>query len=105
MRISPSCQLANILTALLQVTLAIGGWNEGSEKYSKMAANPRSRRTFAESALRFIQRHNFDGLGTTSVILTLMNLILLTQILIGSTLAKEVEALRTRKTSSCSSKI
>jgi len=46
----------------LKVTLAIGGWNEGSEKYSKMAANPGFRRTFAESALRFIKRHNFDGL-------------------------------------------
>ena len=60
-----------VLTMLLpQVTLAIGGWNEGSEKYSKMAANPRSRRTFAESALRFIQYHNFDGLGKFCVVIT-----------------------------------
>ena len=62
----------------VQVTLAIGGWNEGSEKYSLMAASPqhrystvqystaqyspRHRRTFARSALGFIRRHNFDGL-------------------------------------------
>ena len=72
----------------VQVTLAIGGWNEGSEKYSLMAASPQHRystvqystvqystvqhstaqyspqhrRTFARSALGFIRRHNFDGL-------------------------------------------
>ena len=44
------------------MTLAIGGWNEGSEKYSEMAADPVSRRTFARSALSFIRRHKFDGL-------------------------------------------
>ena len=44
------------------MTLAIGGWNEGSEKYSEMAADPVSRQTFARSALSFIRRHKFDGL-------------------------------------------
>ena len=44
------------------MTLAIGGWNEGSEKYSKMASNPQARKQFASSALSFIRRHNFDGL-------------------------------------------
>ena len=44
------------------MTLAIGGWNEGSEKYSKMASNPTARKQFASSALSFIRRHNFDGL-------------------------------------------
>ena len=47
---------------LCQVTLAIGGWNEGSEKYSQMAADPASRQAFARSALAFIRRHKFDGL-------------------------------------------
>ena len=51
-----------ITTPCSQVTLAIGGWNEGSEKYSEMAATPGSRRAFARSALGFIRRHNFDGL-------------------------------------------
>ena len=66
------------MTRRVQVTLAIGGWNEGSEKYSVMAASPQHRystvqystaqyspqhrRTFARSALGFIRRHNFDGL-------------------------------------------
>ena len=30
----------------LKVSLAIGGWNEGSEKYSKMAADPAKRAIF-----------------------------------------------------------
>ena len=51
-----------ITTQCSQVTLAIGGWNEGSEAYSEMAATPGSRRAFARSALAFIQRHDFDGL-------------------------------------------
>jgi len=46
----------------LKVTLAIGGWNEGSEKYSKMAADPAARKYFASSALNFIKKHKFDGL-------------------------------------------
>ena len=44
------------------MTLAIGGWNEGSEKYSQMAADPASRQAFARSAIAFIRRHKFDGL-------------------------------------------
>jgi len=46
----------------LKVTLAIGGWNEGSEKYSQMAREPGRRKSFARSAFQFIQQHNFDGL-------------------------------------------
>ena len=37
----------------LKVTVAIGGWNEGSEKYSAMAMTPQSRRKFIDSALNF----------------------------------------------------
>jgi len=46
----------------LKVTLAIGGWNEGSQNYSIMARDPNKRKVFAASALSFIRRHNFDGL-------------------------------------------
>lgn len=46
----------------LKVTLAIGGWNEGSLKYSKLAADPERRKQFVKNALEFIQRYNFDGL-------------------------------------------
>ncbi|KOB72725.1 Chitinase, partial [Operophtera brumata] len=35
----------------LKVTIAIGGWNEGSPKYSKMASEPESREAFVKSVL------------------------------------------------------
>lgn len=46
----------------LKVTLAIGGWNEGSKNYSIMAADPLRRQTFVQQATNFIRKHNFDGL-------------------------------------------
>jgi len=46
----------------LKVTLAIGGWNEGSEKYSELAKDPERRRSFVNSAVTFLQKYNFDGL-------------------------------------------
>lgn len=46
----------------LKVSLAIGGWNEGSLKYSKMAADADRRKRFVQNALSFIQRFGFDGL-------------------------------------------
>lgn len=46
----------------LKVTIAIGGWNEGSKKYSAMARDPEKRKLFAQSVVSFLQEHNFDGL-------------------------------------------
>jgi len=46
----------------LKVTVAVGGWNEGSEKYSQLARDPTKRRKFAESVVQFLQKYNFDGL-------------------------------------------
>lgn len=46
----------------LTLLLAIGGWNEGSEKYSKMAANAGSRKTFIDSCVDLLLKHDFDGL-------------------------------------------
>lgn len=39
----------------LKITLAIGGWNEGSANYSKMAADPARRSRFVANALEFIK--------------------------------------------------
>lgn len=46
----------------LKVMISMGGWNEGSMKYSKLAASQQRRQVFAENALNFIRRYGFDGL-------------------------------------------
>ncbi|KAJ8981334.1 hypothetical protein NQ317_015975 [Molorchus minor] len=46
----------------LKIVLAIGGWNEGSIKYSVMAATAESRKKFAEGVLRYLVYYGFDGL-------------------------------------------
>lgn len=39
----------------LKISLAIGGWNEGSQNYSLMAGNPSRRSRFVANALAFIR--------------------------------------------------
>ncbi|XP_053674360.1 probable chitinase 2 [Anopheles nili] len=46
----------------LKVMLAIGGWNEGSEKYSLMAERESTREAFADQTLRYLVHYGFDGL-------------------------------------------
>ncbi|XP_012274435.1 probable chitinase 2 [Orussus abietinus] len=46
----------------LKVTLAIGGWNEGSANYSALAASPERRNTFVNSVVEFLKMYDFDGL-------------------------------------------
>jgi len=46
----------------LKVTIAIGGWNEGSEKYSEMAKDKKKRKAFVTGAVQFLIKHKFDGL-------------------------------------------
>ncbi|GJQ78433.1 hypothetical protein Trydic_g11554 [Trypoxylus dichotomus] len=46
----------------LKVLVSIGGWQDGSIKYSKMAANPHMRNNFINNTIDFIREHNFDGL-------------------------------------------
>ncbi|XP_046399185.1 chitinase-3-like protein 1 [Ischnura elegans] len=46
----------------LKTLLAIGGWNEGSPKYSKMVSTPQSRKTFLVNAVDFLKKYGFDGL-------------------------------------------
>nr|XP_040227768.2 probable chitinase 2 [Anopheles coluzzii] len=46
----------------LKVLLAIGGWNEGSEKYSLMAERESTRDAFADQTLRYLVHYGFDGL-------------------------------------------
>lgn len=41
--------------------VAMGGWNEGSVKYSKVVANSALRATFVRSVFDFLEKHDFDG--------------------------------------------
>ncbi|RZC41996.1 Glyco hydro 18 domain containing protein [Asbolus verrucosus] len=45
----------------LKIILSMGGWNEGSYKYSTVAKNPNARATMAKSVLEFIDKYGFDG--------------------------------------------
>ncbi|XP_040565645.1 acidic mammalian chitinase [Lepeophtheirus salmonis] len=42
--------------------LSVGGWNEGANKYSKMAALKIRRTTFIQSAITLLKKYGFDGL-------------------------------------------
>ena len=46
----------------LRTLISIGGWNEGSNKYSDMVSSPANRKVFVESVLQFLKKHQFNGL-------------------------------------------
>ena len=42
--------------------MAIGGWIEGSARFSELVASRETRDNFTNSAIRHLRRYNFDGL-------------------------------------------
>ncbi|XP_008556588.2 acidic mammalian chitinase-like [Microplitis demolitor] len=44
-----------------KIMIAIGGWNEGSAKYSAMADDPELRERFADNVVAFVKKWGFDG--------------------------------------------
>ena len=46
----------------LKTLLAIGGWNEGSARFSSMVSNPESRKELVRNAIKFLRQNRFDGL-------------------------------------------
>lgn len=46
----------------LKTLLSVGSWNEGSVKYSQLAADSERRKRFALNSAAFIKRNGFDGL-------------------------------------------
>nr|ACP18829.1 chitinase 1 [Chrysomela tremula] len=45
----------------LKVLVSMGGYNEGSQRFSKVAENVSKRKALAADVLRFIKEWNFDG--------------------------------------------
>ncbi|KAB1258854.1 Chitinase-3-like protein 1 [Camelus dromedarius] len=60
--------LYNTLNALksrnpnLKTLLSVGGWNFGSQRFSRIASNTESLKTFIKSVPTFLRTHGFDGL-------------------------------------------
>lgn len=46
----------------LKTLVAVGGWNEGSQKFSTVAQSATLRSRFAKDAAAFCTKHGFDGL-------------------------------------------
>ena len=46
----------------LKTMLAIGGWNEGSRRFSPLVEDRDRRQVFIKSAIRFLRQYNFDGI-------------------------------------------
>jgi chitinase len=46
----------------LKVLIAIGGWGQGSLRFSNMAKDPTKRTNFVTSVVNFVEKHGFDGL-------------------------------------------
>ncbi|KPI95746.1 Acidic mammalian chitinase, partial [Papilio xuthus] len=46
----------------LKTMLAIGGWNEGSSRFSPMVASRDRRKEFVRNAIKFLRQNHFDGL-------------------------------------------
>nr|XP_012154014.1 PREDICTED: nuclear pore complex protein DDB_G0274915 isoform X2 [Megachile rotundata] len=46
----------------LKTLLAIGGWNEGSSRFSPMVAVPERRRELVKNTIKFLRKNHFDGL-------------------------------------------
>ncbi|CAF1039913.1 unnamed protein product [Rotaria sordida] len=46
----------------LKVLLGLGGWNHGSHPFSNMVHNETQRTNFIRATIRFLEKHQFDGL-------------------------------------------
>lgn len=45
----------------LKIFLSMGGWNEGSYKYSTVAKDPNKRAIMVQEVLSYLDKYGFDG--------------------------------------------
>lgn len=45
----------------MKVLVSLGGWNEGSLKFSEVLSSAAKRAILVEQVVAFIEEHNFDG--------------------------------------------
>lgn len=45
----------------LTVMISLGGWSEGSTKYSEMVRSESHRKHLVQSIVKFLQQHDLDG--------------------------------------------
>lgn len=45
----------------MKVLISMGGWNEGSERYSRVVRDPTLRYQLVTSLLAFVNKWTFDG--------------------------------------------
>ena len=50
------------LNPSVKTSLAVGGWNFGTEKMTEMLATKENRTEFVETSIDFVRQRNFDGL-------------------------------------------
>lgn len=46
----------------LKTMLAIGGWNEGSSRFSSLVASDERRHQFTKNTVKFLRQNHFDGI-------------------------------------------
>uniref|UniRef100_A0A8C0H554 GH18 domain-containing protein n=1 Tax=Chelonoidis abingdonii TaxID=106734 RepID=A0A8C0H554_CHEAB len=61
-RLFPEFQALKKINDKLVTSLAIGGWNFGTQKFTEMVASPANRKTFIDSVTAYLRKFGFDGI-------------------------------------------
>ncbi|KAH1171629.1 hypothetical protein KIL84_007247 [Mauremys mutica] len=61
-RLFPEFQALKKSNDKLVTSLAIGGWNFGTQKFTEMVASPANRKTFIDSVIAYLRKFGFDGI-------------------------------------------